>query len=542
MTDARIAIVAALLVAGAAFGQDIPIPKHRAKQIADAAPAKPSAVPRKPRRALIFNTPSHLLAKDPHKGYCTPYGCQAMKTLGTKTGAYQPETSDDVTVFLPESIKRFDAVILNNACGQWITPTAEQVAKLPGGGTVEAVEARLRKSILDYVRAGGGIVAYHYAMGANRNWPEFGELLGGRIAGHPWNEEVGIQIEEPNHPLVAAFGGKGFRLHEEIFQYREPWDRATCRVLISLDNAVTNMNPKNYTIRKDRDFARYIVGQIHHARGEAGQAITWYGKVADKYPDAKQAIDYFEAKRISLEEINVFRPGEPVELKLAYRNVREAFCQVYRVDLMKLYLREKNLSNITKVNLAGIRPLIEQTIGLGDGKDYVDKDRAIKLALKDEGAYLVICRGDDLFASALALVTPLKIEVQEDAVSGRVRANVLHVATNQCVPEVHVKAIGSADTEFRSGETDLRGVFVGDNVRGKATVIARQGDARYAFYRGEKWLGAPKEKPRRPSAGAAAPAAAQPDYEMNLRSKNIKIQSGNVQLFDSLRRGKQSGV
>jgi len=266
MMRSCMALLIALAAVGSAVGQDIPIPKHRARQIEAAAPARPRVKPRKPRRVLIFNTPGHLLAKDPHKGYCTPYGCHAMKTLGTKTGAYEPVSSDDVAVFLPESLKRFDAIILNNAAGDWITPSDEAMGKLKSRGDRKAVEALLRKSILEWVHRGGGVVAYHFAMGANRNWPEFGVLLGGRIAGHPWNEDVGIQVEEPTHPLVAAFGGKGFRLHEEIFQYREPFDRAKCRVLLSLDNDVTNMNIKNYRLREDRDFALAWVKTVGKGR------------------------------------------------------------------------------------------------------------------------------------------------------------------------------------------------------------------------------------------------------------------------------------
>jgi tetratricopeptide (TPR) repeat protein len=128
---------------------------------------------------------------------------------------------------------------------------------------------------------------------------------------------------------------------------------------------------------KDRDLARYIVGQIYHAEGKPGEAIEWYRRVAKLYPDAKEAIDYFEEKRIGLEEVTIVRPGKPVELELDYRNVREAALQVYRVDLMKLYLREKNLSTITKVRLAGIEPELEKTVALGDGRDYVDKERTV---------------------------------------------------------------------------------------------------------------------------------------------------------------------
>ena len=37
---------------------------------------------------------------------------------------------------------------------------------------------------------------------------------------------------------------------------------------------------------------------------------------------------------------------------------------------------------------------------------------------------------------------------------------------------VHVKAIGSGDNEFKSGDTDLRGIFVAEGLNGSATVIA----------------------------------------------------------------------
>jgi tetratricopeptide (TPR) repeat protein len=294
---------------------------------------------------------------------------------------------------------------------------------------------------------------------------------------------------------------------------------------------------------KDRDFARYILGQIYHAEGKPTDAIDWYGKVKTLYPDAAEAIAYFEKKSISLEEVTVVKPGAPVTLSLKYRNIKEAFVQVYRVDLMKLYLQQKNLSAITSVQLAGIKPESEQTIQLGNGKDYVEKDRSIPLALKDEAAYLVICRGDDLFTSGMVLITPLKIEVQEDPASGRVRANVLDTARGGYRPEVHVKSIGSADSEFRSGETDLRGLFIADNLRGKATVIAREGNSRYAFFRGKTWLGTPENAPTPPPAPqpTGKPGGQQAvDYQGNLYERNGMIQKLNNEQFNSQRRATQS--
>lgn len=286
---------------------------------------------------------------------------------------------------------------------------------------------------------------------------------------------------------------------------------------------------------KDRNFARYILGQIYHAESRPAEAIDWYGKVKDLYPDAAEAIAYFEKKSIGMEEVTVVKPGSPVALTLKYRNLKEAFVQVYRVDLMKLYLQQKNLSAITSVQLAGIKPEWEQTLVLGDGKDYVEKERSIALALKEEAAYLVICRGDDLFTSGMVLITPLKIETQEDSASGRVRANVLDTAKGGYRPEVHVKAIGSADSEFRAGETDLRGLFIADNLRGKATVIAREGRSRYAFFRGSTWLGAPENAPV-PPPQPAQPKDQQIDYKGNLFQQNDAIQQFNNGTFNQQRR------
>ncbi len=89
--------------------------------------------------------------------------------------------------------------------------------------------------------------------------------------------------------------------------------------------------------------------------------------------------------------------------------------KVYRIDLMKFSLLKRNLQGITQINLSGIRPLVEETVKLGDGKDYRDRTEKLQLALKEEGAYLVVTRGDDLHASGLVLVSPLAVEVQEDA-------------------------------------------------------------------------------------------------------------------------------
>ena len=237
------------------------IPKGRAKQIWDAAPEKPRVAPKKPRRVLIFVTPEHLYDKDPHKGYNVPYAAHAMKSLGAKSKAFEPVVSQDLTMFLPESLKEFDAIVLCNTSGQWIAPSDAAMAKLrklgvidEGEGDKKTIELAFRNSLTEWLKDGGGIMAFHFAVGANRDWPEFRNIIGATYYGHPWHEEVAVAVEEPDHPLVAAFGGKDFRLTEEIFQFNVPYSRDKLRVLLSLDTMATNMGVK-WIERKDHDFA-----------------------------------------------------------------------------------------------------------------------------------------------------------------------------------------------------------------------------------------------------------------------------------------------
>ncbi len=244
-----VAIAIVLLVTAVSTAQLTPA---QAKRIEAAVPQKARVAPKQPRRVLIWNTP--FMDQSPHKGYTIPQSEYAMRLLGEKTGAFVPVVSDDVAMYLPENLQKFDAIILNNANGPWIRPTAKDMDKFKRDGSdIDVVEKLLRQSFLDYVTNGGGLFAFHHAIGVPK-WPEFLDLLGASYWGHPWNEEVGIRLDEPDHPLVAAFGGKDFRLAEEVFQYNEPYSRQKLRVLLSLDVDKTNMKVP-WVYRKDNDFA-----------------------------------------------------------------------------------------------------------------------------------------------------------------------------------------------------------------------------------------------------------------------------------------------
>ncbi|HVJ80316.1 MAG TPA: hypothetical protein VNC50_04525, partial [Planctomycetia bacterium] len=260
----------------------------------------------------------------------------------------------------------------------------------------------------------------------------------------------------------------------------------------------------------NKNQAIYILGQVYHSLGKAADAIKEYRRVAELYLDAKQAIEYFTRKAVALPEVASVKPGDPAAVELKFRNVASADVKAYRIDLLKFGLLRRDLANITAINLAGIRPYYETALKLGDGKDYRDRTQSLSLPLKEEGAYLVVCRADDLYATGLVLVTPLTLEVQEESESGRVRATVKNTVVGRYLPEVQVRVIGSSNSEFTAGTTDLRGVFVADGINGRSTIIAKL-DGKYAFHRGKEWLGSqPQSGGQSEGAPARAPAAGAP--------------------------------
>jgi alpha-2-macroglobulin len=294
--------------------------------------------------------------------------------------------------------------------------------------------------------------------------------------------------------------------------------------------------------------AVYITGQIFHSLGKPTEALAAYERVQDKFPDAHEAIDYFVHRRLSLPEVVTLRPNQAPQVTLTYRNIPRIDLKVYRVDLLKFGLLQRNLAKIAAINLAGIRPYHELSLDLGNGKDYRDREKTLSLPLKDEGAYLLVCRGGDDYASGLVLVSPLELAVQEEAASGRVRVTARNVIADRYAGKVLVKVIGSENADFVSGETDLRGLFKADAIRGTTTVIARADTSRYAFFRGTTKLRspppqAPAAKPDDERAQQAAPAPKAPNSLLeNLERSNSGVQQQQRESYRNLLRNKKQGV
>src|SRR6266545_247165 len=114
------------------------------------------------------------------------------------------------------------------------------------------LDAKQKADLLSFVKDDGkGFVAGHTASTAFESWPEFGEMLGARYDGHPWNTAYGSVInEDPAFPATKHFPPV-FNFTEEFYQ-AQACSRDKIHVVLRLDVAKMPANAEVH--RTDGDF------------------------------------------------------------------------------------------------------------------------------------------------------------------------------------------------------------------------------------------------------------------------------------------------
>ena len=195
-----------------------------------------------------------------------------IERLGYESGAY-------------DSFIRTDSNIISK------TPQMTTGQPASGGPSLANVDAvfflghrevplddKQKSELLAFVKEDGkGFVAAHTATTAFLDWPEFGEMLGGRYDGHPWGSAPGTVInEDPAFPATKHFGAAPFPFTDEFYQAKD-YSRDKIHVLLRLD--VSKMPPNQEVHRTDGDFPlvwakTYGKGRVFYsALGHA--ASTW---------------------------------------------------------------------------------------------------------------------------------------------------------------------------------------------------------------------------------------------------------------------------
>lgn len=272
------------------------------RQIEEAAPAEATAVPAQPRKLLVFTR---------HEGFkhsSIPYATKAIEIMGQKTGAYEVIVSEDMSSFSPENLAQFDAVLFNNTT------------------QLKFEDPVLRQSLLDFVKGGKGVVGIHAATDNFYDWPEAAAMMGGLFDGHPWVEggTWAVKIDDPDHPLTAAFQGEGFKINDEIYRTKAPYSRENLRVLLGLDMAdTTNLNAKGVR-PADKDVAiswvrSYGQGRVFYCSLGHNHHLFWNPAVLRHYLDGIQfalgdlAADATPSLDIAMAQIAAYEYGQSRE-------------------------------------------------------------------------------------------------------------------------------------------------------------------------------------------------------------------------------------
>ena len=200
------------------------------EKIRAALPEKAPAKPKSPRKILIFSKTNGFR----HGSIET--GAKSITMIGEKTGAWSAVHSEDDSMFEPNELKQFDAVVMVNTTGEIFRPR-----KLPGDADQKKAalerEERLKKSLVDFVKSGKGLAGMHSATDTYKKWAEYNKMMGGAFAGHPWHKKVPVRILAASNPVTKAFVGTEFEVTDEIYQFRNdtalPTDR---KMLLALDN------------------------------------------------------------------------------------------------------------------------------------------------------------------------------------------------------------------------------------------------------------------------------------------------------------------
>ncbi len=197
------------------------------QKIEKAMPRRATVRVRRPRKLLVFWRCEGFFHTS------IPVVNKALDIMGQKTGAFDVVITDDYSVFTVENLRQFDAVCLNNTTGLKFNPKENP---------------ERCKALMDFVKGGKGIVGVHAATDNFNQWPEAQEMMGGKFTGHPWGGggTWAIKIDQPDHPLMKAFKGKGFKIKDEIYRTEPPlYSREKQLVLMSLDMSDENTQKRS---------------------------------------------------------------------------------------------------------------------------------------------------------------------------------------------------------------------------------------------------------------------------------------------------------
>ena len=218
----------------------------------------------------------------------TSHALSVIEQLGYESGAY-------------DTFIRTDSHIIS---AQPKKTTGEPASGGPSLAMVDAIffmghrdvpiDAEQKKELLAFIRdQGKGFVAAHTALTAFADWPEFGELIGGRYDGHPWGSAAGTVVNDGrDFPATQHFPAT-FPFTDEFYQ-ASAFSPEKSRVLLKLD--ASKMPPNDNYHGKDGSMP--IVWAKNYGKGRVFYSSLGHAASTWDNRDVRQM--YLEAMKWAL--------------------------------------------------------------------------------------------------------------------------------------------------------------------------------------------------------------------------------------------------
>ncbi|MDV3308796.1 MAG: ThuA domain-containing protein [Cyclobacteriaceae bacterium] len=157
---------------------------------------------------LVF----HKTAGFVHKSI--PAGVQALKEIA-RDNAISVEATDDASIFNPQDLPRFKAVVFLSTTGNVLND--EQQA-----------------AFQQYIRSGGGFVGIHAAADTEYDWPWYNQWVGAYFKSHPKPQQAAVVVKNKNHPATRHLPDRWMRT-DEWYNYKSIVDGL--EILCELDES-----------------------------------------------------------------------------------------------------------------------------------------------------------------------------------------------------------------------------------------------------------------------------------------------------------------
>jgi alpha-2-macroglobulin len=225
---------------------------------------------------------------------------------------------------------------------------------------------------------------------------------------------------------------------------------------------------------------QYLFGKIHHLKGELGQAVAYYQRVAGHFEDARDALAFLTREELRIPETAAFPVGATPSLKVERKNLTSLDLRIYPVDLMLLIAVKKDLRAAHEIDLTGIATKVRSELTFKDGRDFRWHEDLVPIEkIREKGVYLVVAKGNGKAATSIVLVSDLDVSVQQ--VGDKVRVYAVHRETKEPMRDVFIK-VSDGNAITSQGFTDARGVFEGQSGSGSVMVVAEK-DGHFALHR-----------------------------------------------------------